>query len=180
MSNRNEGPAFGRSGELWRTGMINLIGKCMRPLFRVLDFLVPFVDVLVRLWVAKIFFVAGLTKIESWDTTLQLFDSEYQVPFLPTEVAALLGTGAELILPVLLVLGLGGRVCIAIFFIYNMMAVISYHYLWTPEGALGLDQHINWGLLLAMMMTRGFSQFSLDYWISQKYGHLVQKQTSQS
>ncbi len=158
--------------------MIDFIGKCLRPLFRVLDYLVPFVDLLVRLWVAKIFFVAGLTKIESWDTTLQLFEYEYHVPLLSTELAALVGTVAELILPVLLVLGLGGRVCIATFFIYNMMAVISYHYLWTPDGALGLDQHINWGLLLALMMTRGFSRFSLDYWISKKYGYLVEKQTT--
>jgi putative oxidoreductase len=90
--------------------------------------------------------------------------------------AAILGTGAELILPVLLVLGLGGRLSIAIFFIYNMMAVISYHYLWTPEGAMGLDQHINWGLLLAMMMTRGYSKYSLDYWLSKKYGSLLRNE----
>ncbi len=149
--------------------MINFIAKCLNPLFAVLNFLVPVVDLMARLWVAKIFFVAGLTKIESWDTTLMLFQYEYHVPLLSPYFAALLGTAAELILPVLLVLGLGGRVSIATFFIYNMMAVISYHYLWTPEGAMGLDQHINWGLLLALMMTRGFSKYSLDYWLSKKY-----------
>lgn len=153
--------------------MINFIAKCLRPLFNVLSFLVPVVDLMVRFWVAKIFFVAGLTKIESWDTTLMLFQYEYHVPLLSPFFAAILGTAAELILPVLLVLGLGGRVSIAIFFIYNMMAVVSYHYLWTPEGALGLDQHINWGLLLALMMTRGFSKYSLDYWLSKKYSSLV-------
>jgi putative oxidoreductase len=158
--------------------MINVAAKVLRPLFSVLEHLVPAVDLLVRLWVAKIFFIPGLTKIESWDTTLMLFQYEYNVPLLSPALAALLGTGAELILPVLLVLGLGGRVCIAVFFIYNMVAVISYHYLWTPEGALGLDQHINWGLLLALMMTRGFSKYSLDYWLSTKYAYLVQKQTT--
>lgn len=158
--------------------MIGFIATCLRPLFKVLNFLVPIVDLMVRFWVAKIFFVAGLSKIESWDTTLMLFQYEYQVPLLPPYIAAVVGTGAELILPVLLVLGLGGRVSIATFFIYNMMAVISYQYLWTPEGALGLDQHINWGLLLALMMTRGYSQYSLDYWISKKYGYLFEEQVT--
>lgn len=152
--------------------MINFIARCLKPLFTVLNFLEPVVDLMARFWVAKIFFVAGLTKIDSWDTTLMLFQYEYHVPFLSPYFAALLGTAAELILPVLLVLGLGGRVSIATFFIYNMMAVISYHYLWTPEGAMGLDQHINWGLLLALMMTRGYSKYSLDYCLSKKYSAL--------
>lgn len=155
--------------------MIGFIASCLRPLFSLLNFLVPVVDLMVRFWVAKIFFVAGLTKLESWDTTLMLFQYEYHVPLLSPMLAAVIGTGAELILPVLLVLGLGGRVSIAVFFIYNMIAVISYHHLWTPDGALGLDQHINWGLLLALMMTRGFSQYSLDYWLSKKYGYLFEK-----
>ncbi len=155
--------------------MIVLIAKGLRPLFKVLNLLVPVVDLMVRLWVAKIFFVAGLTKIESWDTTVMLFQYEYQVPLLPPFVAAVMGTAAELILPILFVLGLGGRVSIAAFFIYNMIAVMSYHYLWTPEGALGLDQHINWGLLLALMMTRGYSKYSLDYWISRKHGYLFEQ-----
>lgn len=155
--------------------MIVFVAKCLRPLFKVLNFLVPIVDLMVRFWVAKIFFVAGLSKIESWDTTLMLFQYEYHVPLLSPLFAAVVGTASELILPVLLVLGLGGRVSIAAFFIYNMMAVISYHYLWTPEGALGLDQHINWGLLLGLMMTRGYSKYSLDYWISKKHGYLFEE-----
>jgi putative oxidoreductase len=164
--------------KLGRVFMINFVARCLRPLFKVLSLLVPSVDLMVRLWVAKIFFVAGLTKIESWDTTMMLFQYEYHVPILPPVFAAVIGTGAELILPVLLVLGLGGRVSIAAFFIYNMMAVVSYHYLWTPEGALGLDQHINWGLLLALMMTRGFSKYSLDYWLSKRHGYLFEEQPS--
>ncbi|HEU0204348.1 MAG TPA: DoxX family protein, partial [Burkholderiaceae bacterium] len=72
-----------------------------------LNFLAPVIDLTVRLWVAAVFFKSGLTKIQSWDTTLLLFENEYQVPFLSPETAALLGTGAELVLPVLLALGLG-------------------------------------------------------------------------
>lgn len=150
---------------------IPVIAKIIRPIIRLSEFLTPVGDLLVRLWVAEIFFSAGLTKIQSWSTTVQLFTYEYSVPFLPPNVAALLGTGAELLFPVLLVLGFGGRLLIFLFFIYNIICVVSYHFLWTPEGSMGLDQHINWGLLLMMLMFHGSGKISLDHWLRKKHGH---------
>ena len=83
--------------------------RLSRPLRRGLEFVAPGADLLVRLWVAQVFFKAGLTKIQSWDITVQLFTYEYQVPLLDPATAALLGTAAELVLPVFLALGLAGR-----------------------------------------------------------------------
>jgi len=40
---------------------------------------------------------------------MHLFENKYNVPLLPPEFAAMLGTALELLLPVLLVLGLAGR-----------------------------------------------------------------------
>ncbi|AKP73051.1 DoxX [Piscirickettsia salmonis] len=140
-----------------------------RPLLRTFDFLMPVGDLAVRLWVAHIFFKAALTKIQSWDSTILLFTHEYQVPFLSPVFAAYLGTGAELILPILLVLGLGGRVVIFVFFCYNAIAVISYPYLHTPEGLPGLLQHVNWGLLLMMLMFHGSGKISLDHWLAKHF-----------
>ena len=60
----------------------------------------------VRLFLADVFFKAGLTKLADWDVTLALFADEYHVPLLPPEAAAWAGTGGELVLPVLLALGL--------------------------------------------------------------------------
>ena len=151
--------------------MSHWIQRCFNPIFRLLDFLTPLGDLLARLWVAKIFFESGLTKIQSWDSTLTLFTYVYQVPLLPPDIAAYLGTGAELLLPVLLVLGLGGRITIFVFFMYNLVAMVSYHYLWTPEGAMGLDQHINWALLLMLLMFHGAGKISLDHWLKKKFGH---------
>ncbi len=99
-----------------------------------------------------------------------LFHYEYQVPILSPYWAAVLGTIGELTLPVLLVLGLGGRIVIVAFFFYNVVCAISYPHLWTPEGANGLFQHICWGLLLAMLMTHGTGKLSLDYWLCKYYG----------
>ncbi|MCA3157887.1 MAG: DoxX family membrane protein, partial [Burkholderiales bacterium] len=79
-----------------------------------------------RLWIAKIFFLAGLTKIRDWEVTLLLFTEEYHVPLLPPALAAFMGTAGELVLPVLLVLGLGTRLAALGLFIVNAIAVISY------------------------------------------------------
>ncbi len=153
--------------------MIRIIAKIIKPFLKLLDFLAPLGDLVARIWVAQIFFKAGLVKFQSWQSTLYLFEHEYNVPFLPPHAAAVIGTAAELILPVLLVLGLGGRIMILIFFIYNGVAVISYEHLWTIEGSVGFSQHINWGLLLALLMFHGPGKISVDYWLRKKYGYLL-------
>lgn len=147
--------------------------KIIHSFITTMNFLTPFGDLIVRIWIANIFFQAGLVKLQSWDTTLSLFAYEYQVPLLSAYWAAVLGTATELVLPILLVLGLGGRCVILVFFIYNLIAVISYPFLWTPEGYLGLQQHINWGLLLMMLMLHGAGKLSLDHWLLLKHTHRV-------
>ena len=64
---------------------------------------------ILRLYVANVFFKSGLTKIDDWSTTLFLFTEEYHVPLLPPALAAVMGTAGELGLSALLVLGLAGR-----------------------------------------------------------------------
>lgn len=151
--------------------MVQRYAKLIRPFIKTFEFLTPVGDLLARLWVAQIFFSAGLVKVQSWQSTLMLFANVYHVPFLPDNVAAVIGTGAELVLPVLLALGLGGRFMILIFFCYNAIAAISYPFLWTAEGATGLDQHISWALLLMLLMFHGSGKLSLDYLIRKIHGH---------
>ena len=50
---------------------------------KVLPAATALVDLVVRLWVAAVFFKSGLVKIQSWDTTILLFTNEYHVPLLP-------------------------------------------------------------------------------------------------
>jgi putative oxidoreductase len=120
----------------------------------------PLGELLLRLWVANAFWVSGLTKIESWETTLQLFEYEYSVPLLPPVLAAYAGTAAELVLPVFLVLGLCGRWAAAALFVFNIIAVISYPAL----EAAGLEQHKVWGLMLLYLVLRGPGWLSVDGW----------------
>lgn len=152
---------------------ITLPAKIVRPILRGLNYLKDIGDLIARFWIAKIFFLSGLSKIYDWDTTIVLFKYQYSVILMSPMVAAYVGTAAEFILPALLLLGLGGRFFIFVFFAYNAMCAFSFHFLWTPAGVTGLDDHITWGILLMMLMFHGPGRLSLDYLIHKKWGYLI-------
>ncbi len=148
---------------------MNVIAKAMRSYFRVsqkLACIAPLLDVGLRLFLANVFFKSGLTKIQTWDSTLYLFNEEYRVPLLPPEFAAYLATGAELALPVLLVFGLFGRFAALGLSILNAVAAYSYY---NELSEAGLNQHIYWGLLLAVLMLHGMGKWSLDAWLEKSF-----------
>jgi putative oxidoreductase len=111
-----------------------------------------------RLYVGSVFFMAGLTKIRDWDTTLALFGDEYHVPLLSPTVAAIMGTGGELVLPVLLVFGLFGRFAALGLFVMNIVAVVSL----AQIAPAALQQHQFWGSLLAGLAIWGVGAWSVD------------------
>ena len=122
-------------------------------------------DLWIRWDVASAFFRSGLTKTESWDKTVFLFQAEYHVPLLPPEVAAALGTFGELFFPPLLLLGLAGRFSALSLSVVNIVAVVSYwHVLGKNEAALA--SHYYWGLLLLVTLLHGPGKLSCDAWIS--------------
>ena len=123
-----------------------------------LDHTRPLLALLARGYVAQAFFASGLTKLRDWDTTLALFADEYHVPLLPPSVAAWMGTGGELVLPVLLALGLGGRFAALGLCVVNVVAVISL----SEVAPAALQQHITWGVLLAALAGFGSGRWSVD------------------
>jgi putative oxidoreductase len=123
-----------------------------------LDALQPLALLAARLYVALVFFRSGLTKLNDWETTLALFADEYHVPLLSPTVAAYLGTAAELVLPVLLVLGLAGRLSAAGLFVLNAVAVISL----MDIAPAAFQQHLFWGSLLAALLLWGPGRWSVD------------------
>ncbi len=148
---------------------MNLIAtgtRLARPVIRGLEeWLAPVVDLGIRLWVANVFWKSGLTKIQSWDSTVALFTYEYSVPLIPPATAALLGTVTELVFPVLLALGLAGRLSAGVLFLFNIVAVISY-----PDlNEIGLKDHQVWGLLLLILLTRGPGRLSLDHLLRRRW-----------
>ncbi|MDX8399896.1 MAG: DoxX family protein [Gallionellaceae bacterium] len=126
------------------------------------EHLAPLLDLAIRLFLANVFIKSGLTKIQNWDSTLYLFNDVYQVPLLSPEIAAYMATGAELGLPVLLVLGLFGRFATAGLFILNAVAAYSY---FSELSQAGLNQHLYWGILLAVLLVISRNTWSLDTWM---------------
>jgi len=126
---------------------------------RGLEFVAPLVDLIVRLYVANVFWKSGLTKITSWDSTISLFTYIYQVPLLPPVMAAYSATAVELCGSVMLALGLGGRFGAAALFILNFMAVLSY-----PDlSDVGKQNHLYWGMFLLIFLVRGPGKLSFDF-----------------
>ncbi len=116
----------------------------------------------VRLWIAEVFFMSGLTKIKSWNTTVALFADEYKVPVLSPEIAAYITTTAELFLPTLLVLGL--MTPLSVLGLMGMTLVIElFVYPDTTE-------HYYWLLLMGVLLTHGSGKFGLDHWLMKRLG----------
>lgn len=132
---------------------------------QVLEALQPLALLAARLYVAKVFFYSGLTKLRDWDTTLALFMDEYHVPLLPPMLAALLGTAAEVLLPVLLAVGLATRFGAFGLFFVNAVAVIAL-----PEITdAALQQHLFWGSLLVGLVLWGPGRWSADHWLVRRW-----------
>lgn len=120
-----------------------------------------------RLYLARVFFLSGLTKITDWEKTIALFADEYKVPILSPELAALLATTAELAMPILLVLGL--LTPFASFVLFFMAFVInSFVY---P----GLAENAYWMIIFALLFTHGAGKLSLDHWLRPMLNHWVKQ-----
>jgi putative oxidoreductase len=136
-----------------------------------LDTLQPVAALGARLYVANVFFSSGLTKLRDWDITLALFMDEYKVPLLPHDVAAVLGTGGELVLPVMLALGFGSRFAALGLSVVNVVAVLAL----ADIAPMALQQHQFWGALLAGVAVFGPGRFALDHFIQKYFGCAVTK-----
>ena len=122
----------------------------------------------IRVYVAWVFLKSGMHKIGDWETTLVLFEYEYQVPLLNFELAAYLATFGELVFPVLLIAGLGTRFFAIALTLINIIAVVSY-YSTLAKGA-GLVWHYLWGSMLLTNVIYGGGFFSIDQWLKSKLG----------
>jgi len=132
----------------------------MARLFRLRSLLesVPYsvLAIPLRLAVATVFWNSGMTKLASWDTTLQLFADEYRLPLLPPELAAYMAASIELTTPVLLVLGLLTRpAALVLLGMTSVIEIFVYPQAWPT--------HIQWGAMLLILLCRGPGRFSLDH-----------------
>ena len=126
----------------------------------------PFL-LLIRVYVAWVFLKSGMHKIGDWETTLVLFEYEYQVPLLNFEVAAYLATFGELVFPIFLIVGLGTRYTALLISAINIVAVVSY-YATLAKGA-GLVWHYLWGSMLLVNIVYGGGIASVDHLLKTRF-----------
>lgn len=142
---------------------LSFIQQAHRRLVDLLDLLQPLFLLATRWYVSWQFLKSGYLKFSSWETTLGLFETEYHVPVLPPHLAAVVGTFGELFFPVLLVLGLGGRIGALGLSAVNAMAVISYAHVLLSDGfEAALGQHVLWGFMLAVLVFFGNGSLGVD------------------
>lgn len=142
-----------------------LMGECW-PLDCILK---PLTLLGFRVYVAWVFLASGLTKIQSWQSTMYLFKNEYDVPIFPPELAAYMATAGELILPIMLAFGILARPAALGLFVLNFVAVISYPYLHTIEGAGGYWQHVVWGAMLWVVFVFGPGKIAIDKILAERF-----------
>ncbi len=131
-----------------------LLTKLYSKFIDISNSLQPVMLLVLRLWIAYIFWNAGMVKIEDFDNTIALFRDEYKTPFLPPQLAAIFATTFELSCPILLTLGLATR--LATLPLLAMTAVIQFTYNQNPE-------HTYWAMLLGTILVSGAGKISLDY-----------------
>ncbi len=137
-------------------------------------YLPSFTQLVLRITVALPFWRSGLTK---WDGFLELspgarwlfqnefklhiLGSQYPMPFPLT--SAYLSSAAEIVLPILLILGLGAR--FAAFGLLIMTGVIQLTF---PDA--WLSHHLPWAAMLLAIMAWGPGKLAIDHWISRNLG----------
>jgi putative oxidoreductase len=132
------------------------------PVAHAIDRLQPLFALAIRLYLLRVFLWSALTKLRDWNITLALFRNEYHVPLLPPAIAAVVGTAAELALPLLIVAGIGTRAAAVALFAFNVVAATSY-----PDlSPAGLKDHVLWGTLCAVLFFYGPGKLSLDHWLA--------------
>ena len=128
-----------------------------------------FINLAMRLVIFKVFWFAVQTKITGWtiagqhfafwnitDNTFLLFDFEYGIPYIPTTLAAYMGTFGEFFLSLMLLLGVLTR--FAALGLLTMTLVIQFFVY--PEAWWTV--HVYWVLPLLYLMKNGGGKVSID------------------
>jgi putative oxidoreductase len=138
------------------------------------------ITLLARIGLAFTFWLSGQTKIEGlvldplglqvqwgWphvsESALELFRSEYALPLLPPDWAALMAATAEHVLPLMLILGLGTRV--AALGVLGMTLVIQLF-----VYPLAFPTHALWAACALALLVHGGGRLALDRPLARRFG----------
>jgi putative oxidoreductase len=136
--------------------IVTAIARLNRLSARIPD---DFVLLMLRVFPALVFWQSGRTKVEGFSikpSTWFLFEQEYALPVIPSDVAAVMATVAEHLLPLLLVLGLMTRLsALGLLAMTAVIQVFVYPDAWITHGL--------WAAPLLAVAARGPGRWSLDH-----------------
>jgi putative oxidoreductase len=112
-----------------------------------------------RFGIAAVFFMSGRTKVDGiihiTDGTYELFRTEYALPLIPPDIAAVAATWSEHVFSILLVLGLFTRFsAFALFMMTLTIEIFVYPDAWPT--------HLSWTAILLPLIFRGGGAWSID------------------
>jgi putative oxidoreductase len=113
----------------------------------------PKVDLLIRLWLAQIFFASGVIKLLNWQTALSLAALEYPVSFMSPVAAAYVGVSIEVLGAALLALGLMTRYAAVPMLILTLIIQFDY---------MPFDSQLLWAALFLWYAVIGAGPISID------------------
>ena len=116
-------------------------------------FLWPKIDLIIRFWLAKVFFVSGLLKVMHWQTALDLAAYEYPVSWMTPLTAAHIGVSIELLGAALLALGFMTRYAVVPMLILTLVMQFAY---------LPFDNQLFWAILFGWYAVQGAGTLSVD------------------
>ena len=126
-----------------------------------------------RLAIAGVFWRSGQTKVHDGfvisDSTYDLFRTEYKIPLLPPETAAVAATISEHLFSALLVIGLASRLSAGALFVMTLVIEIFVY----PES---WPDHLMWASAMIYVILRGPGLVSVDHLIRRRFvspGHEV-------
>lgn len=134
-------------------------------------YLGPVAEAAGRYWLGLIFFRSGFGRATDWSSQEFLFESIHPLPGIPPNIAAVVTTAGELILPILLWLGFAQR--LAALGLFVMTAVIQFIVAQTPEGIenkIGNLEHYAWMVGFLLLAARKPSILTLDFWLCRRAG----------
>ena len=142
------------------------------------------VSFLARFMMASIFWKSAITKIAfeedglsefslaqiwnvvtlNWtvsDSTYMLFEYEYMLPVVPSELGAHMALTAEILLPMALIFGLLTRYsALALLGMTGVIQIFVYPHLWSVHGL--------WAIALLVIMVHGGGRLSVDNFLCKK------------
>lgn len=158
----------------------SIIVKLVQKLIAMMEkFPHSLIALVARFSIAAVFWKSGQTKIEGiaidlvsgefhlgWphlsDSAIDLFKTEYRLPFLAPELAAPMAAFAEHLFPILLLFGLATRFsALALFGMTLTIQLFVY-----PDA---YPTHGTWAAVLLFLIAKGPGKISIDHWLQRRF-----------